>query len=47
MLYGSLALLYASYVIDGVYKVDDVPALVRPTVEKILEEQIGKKYVEE
>lgn len=46
-MYGALAMLYASYVLDGKRTIESVPEAVRPTVQEILDESIGKKYAEE
>lgn len=46
-MYGALAMLYASHVIEGKRDIDSVPTTIREEVKEIVEDAKGKKYAEE
>lgn len=47
MMYPSLTMLYANHVIDGKRTIESVPAKIRPQVQEIVDDAMGKKQEQE
>ena len=41
-MYSSLVMLYASYIIEGKWDIENTPAILRPMIEEIVNEALKK-----